>query len=54
MVTRIFQAFGVCARLSLCTVYMKEMYPPKNRGTALGIWKLSIMRGPFITPFICG
>jgi len=38
MVARIFQGFGVCAPLSLGAAYMKEMYPPKNRGTALGIW----------------
>lgn len=54
MVARIFQGFGVCAPLSLGAAYMKEMYPPKNRGTALGIWTLSITCGPFLAPFICG
>jgi len=54
MVARIFQGLGVCAPLSLGAAYMKEMYPPKNRGTALGIWTLSITCGPFIAPFICG
>jgi len=54
MVARIFQGFGICAPLSLGAAYMKEMYPPKNRGTALGIWTLSITCGPFIAPFVCG
>ena len=54
MVARIFQGLGVCAPLSLGAAYMKEMYPPRSRGTALGIWTLSITCGPFIGPFICG
>ena len=54
MVARIFQGFGVCAPLSLGAAYLKEMFPPKNRGTALGIWTLSITCGPFLAPFICG
>ena len=54
MVARIFQGFGVCAPLSLGAAYMKEMYLPKNRGTALGIWTLSITCGPFLGPFVCG
>ena len=54
MVARIFQGFGVCAPLSLGAAYMKEMYLPKNRGTALGVWTLSITCGPFLAPFISG
>jgi MFS family permease len=54
MVARAFQGLGVCAPLSLGAAYMKEMYPPRNRGTALGVWTLSITCGPFIAPFICG
>lgn len=54
MVARIFQGLGVCAPLALGAAYMKEMYPPKNRGTALGVWTLSITCGPFVAPFICG
>lgn len=54
LVARIFQGLGVCAPLSLGAAYMKEMYPPRNRGTALGIWTLSITCGPFIAPFVCG
>lgn len=54
MVARIFQGLGVCAPLSLGAAYMKEMYPPKNRGAALGIWTLSITCGPFLAPFVCG
>ena len=54
MVARVFQGLGVCAPLSLGAAYMKEMYPPRNRGTALGIWTLSITCGPFIGPFVCG
>lgn len=54
MVARIFQGLGICAPLSLGAAYVKEMYPPKNRGAALGIWTLSITCGPFIAPFICG
>ncbi|KAF9777294.1 major facilitator superfamily domain-containing protein [Thelephora terrestris] len=48
MVARIFQGFGICAPLSLGAAYMKEMYSPRNRGTALGIWTLGITCGPFI------
>ena len=54
MVARVFQGLGVCAPLSLGAAYMKEMYSPRNRGTALGIWTLSITCGPFIAPFLCG
>jgi MFS family permease len=54
MVARAFQGLGICAPLSLGAAYMKEMYPPRNRGTALGVWTLSITCGPFIAPFICG
>lgn len=54
MAARIFQGFGICAPLSLGAAYMKEMYPPRNRGTALGVWTLSITCGPFVAPFICG
>lgn len=54
MVARIFQGLGVCAPLSLGAAYMKEMYPPRNRGVALGIWTLSITCGPFVAPFVCG
>jgi len=52
MIARIFQGLGVCTPLG--AAYVKEMYSPKNRGTALGIWTLSITCGPFIAPFICG
>ena len=54
MVARIFQGFGICAPLSLGAAYVEEMYPPKNRGAALGIWTLSVTCGPFIAPFVCG
>ena len=54
MVARIFQGLGVCAPLTLGAAYLKEMYPPRNRGTALGIWTLGITCGPFIAPFVCG
>ena len=54
MIARIFQGFGVCAPLSLGAAYVKEMYAPKNRGTALGVWTLSITCGPFVGPFVCG
>jgi len=54
VVARVFQGLGVCAPLSLGAAYMKEMYPPRNRGTALGIWTLSITCGPFLAPFVCG
>lgn len=54
MVARIFQGFGICAPLSLGAAYMKEMYLPKDRGTALGVWTLSITCGPFLGPFVCG
>ena len=54
MVLRVAQGFGICAPLSLGAAYMKEMYAPKNRGTALGFWTLSITCGPLIAPFISG
>jgi len=54
MIARVFQGLGICAPLSLGAAYMKEMYPPRRRGTALGVWTLSITCGPFIGPFICG
>ena len=54
MVARIFQGLGACAPLSLGAAYMKEMYPPENRGAVLGVWTLNITCVPFIAPFICG
>ena len=54
MVARVFQGFGICAPLSLGAAYVKEMYPPKNRGTALGIWTLSVTCAPFLSPLACG
>ena len=54
MVARIFQGLGVCAPLSLGAAYMKEMYPPENRGAALGVWTLTITCVTFMAPFIGG
>jgi len=54
MVSRMFQGFGICAPLSLGASYIKDMYPPRDRGKALGIWTLGVTAGPFIAPFVSG
>lgn len=54
VVAGIFQGFCICAPLSLEAAYVEEMFPPQNRGAAVGIRTLSITRGPSIAPFVSG
>ncbi|GAA6017760.1 hypothetical protein JCM10207_000488 [Rhodosporidiobolus poonsookiae] len=54
IVTRIIQAIGSCAVLSVGAGTVGDLYPKQERGTAMGWFYLGILFGPATAPAIAG
>lgn len=51
---RVLQGLGGGAMMPVGMTMIYELFPPKQRGTALGIWGVAIMAGPAVGPVLGG
>ncbi|KAL7416263.1 major facilitator superfamily domain-containing protein [Mrakia frigida] len=52
--TRVIQAIGACAALSVGAGTIGDIYSPLERGTAMGMFYLGLVLGPALAPSIAG